>query len=78
MVSPLGAKVNGKKRKMLIFDTDIIQRMLGLDISEILFSDDFEVINKEAIAEILSHMIISKYSPCMPWRIFLMIHDRMI
>jgi hypothetical protein len=47
---PLGAEINSKKRKMLLFDTGILQRILGLDISEILFSDNFEVVNKGAIA----------------------------
>ncbi|MDB5091206.1 MAG: ATPase, superfamily, partial [Mucilaginibacter sp.] len=48
---PLGAEVNPKKRKMLLLDTGIFQRLLGLDISEILLEDDFDIINKGAIAE---------------------------
>ena len=48
---PLGAEANPKKRKMLLLDTGIFQRLLGLNISEILFEDNFDAINKGAIAE---------------------------
>jgi predicted AAA+ superfamily ATPase len=48
---PLGAESNPKKRKMLLLDTGIFQRLLGLNVSEILFEDNFDVINKGAIAE---------------------------
>lgn len=61
---PLGAEVNSKKRKMLLFDTGILQRILGLDISEILFSDDFEMVNKGAIAEIFVGLELQKYDSC--------------
>jgi len=48
---PLGAESNVKKRKMLIFDTGIFQRLMGLNISDILFEEHFEMINKGSIAE---------------------------
>jgi len=48
---PLGAETNPKKQKMLLLDTGIFQRLLGLNISEILFEDNFDIINKGAIAE---------------------------
>jgi len=48
---PLGAEANPKKRKMILLDTGIFQRLLGLNISEILFEDNFDIINKGAIAE---------------------------
>jgi hypothetical protein len=48
---PLGAEANPKQRKMLLLDTGIFQRLLGLNISEILFEDNFDAINKGAIAE---------------------------
>lgn len=48
---PLGAEVNPKKRKMLLLDTGIFQRIMHLDISEVLFSEDFNQVNKGAIAE---------------------------
>ena len=61
---PLGAEVNPKKRKMLIFDTGIFQRILGLNISDVLFSDDFSAINKGAIAEILVGIELQKSGSC--------------
>ncbi|MHB8207129.1 ATP-binding protein [Mucilaginibacter sp.] len=48
---PLGAEANPKQRKMLLLDTGIFQRLLGLNISDILFEDNFDAINKGAIAE---------------------------
>ena len=61
---PLGADKNIKKRKMLIFDTGILQRIHGLNIAEILFSDKFEMINKGAIAEIFVGLELQKYDSC--------------
>lgn len=49
---PLGAESNVKKRKFLIFDTGIFQRILGLDVSTLLLNDDYEIINKGNIAEL--------------------------
>ena len=48
---PLGAEANHKKCKMLLLDTGIFQRLLNLELSDFLFSSDFEVINKGSIAE---------------------------
>jgi predicted AAA+ superfamily ATPase len=42
---PLGAEVNHKKCKMLLLDTGIFQRLLDLQLSEFLFSDNFEFIH---------------------------------
>lgn len=61
---PLGAEINPKKRKMLLLDTGIFQRLLGLDISDILFEDDFDVINKGAIAEQFVGLELLKNSSC--------------
>ena len=49
---PLGAEANSKKIKLLIFDTGIYQRILGLDVASLLLKDDIEVINKGNIAEL--------------------------
>lgn len=49
---PLGAEINPKKTKYLIFDTGIFQRILGLNISDLLLLDDFDSINKGNIAEL--------------------------
>lgn len=59
---PLGAEVNPKKRKMLIFDTGLFQRILGLDLSELILTDDLEVVNKGAIAEIHVGLELQKSS----------------
>lgn len=49
---PLGADVNVKKRKFLIFDTGIFQRILGLDIGSLLITDEFNLVNKGNLAEL--------------------------
>jgi uncharacterized protein len=48
---PLGAGCNNKKQKMILIDTGLFQRLLGLDISEVMFSEEFNTINKGGIAE---------------------------
>ncbi len=49
---PIGAAINPKNRKYLLFDTGILQRILGLSIADLLIEDDLETINKGAIAEL--------------------------
>jgi uncharacterized protein len=49
---PIGAEIDLKKRKMLFLDTGIFQRILALDIASIIIENDFDVINKGAIAEL--------------------------
>jgi hypothetical protein len=61
---PLGAGADIKKRKMLIFDTGIFQRLLGLDISKVLFEDSFELVNKGAIAELYAGLELIRTSSC--------------
>ncbi len=61
---PLGAESNVKKRKILIFDTGIFQRLLGLDINDVLFEDDFDLLNKGAIAELFVGLELLKSSSC--------------
>jgi uncharacterized protein len=48
---PLGADFNPKKRKYILFDTGLFQKLLGLSISETLISEDWEAVNKGNIAE---------------------------
>ena len=57
---PLGAEHNEKKRKMLIFDTGLFQRLLDLEISELLFNDDFNLVNKGCIAELYAGLELVK------------------
>ncbi len=49
---PLGAEINPKMKKILLFDTGIFQRILGLDIKALLLEDEVEMINKGNIAEL--------------------------
>jgi predicted AAA+ superfamily ATPase len=60
---PLGAEANHKKCKMLLLDTGIFQRLLNLELSDFLFSNDFEVINKGSIAEQFVGLELIKNSP---------------
>ena len=59
---PLGAEANHKKTKMLLLDTGIFQRLLNLELSDFLFSNDFEVINKGSIAEQFAGLELIKNS----------------
>jgi predicted AAA+ superfamily ATPase len=49
---PLSAQVNKKKFKVLILDTGIYQRVLGLDLSSYILSDFTGLINKGDLAEL--------------------------
>ncbi len=61
---PLGAESNSKKRKMQLLDTGIFQRLLGLNVADILLENDLDVINKGAIAEQYVGLEILKSSSC--------------
>lgn len=49
---PLGAEVNPRKFKVILFDTGLHQRVLGLDLGQQLLADDFNTINRGSIAEL--------------------------
>jgi len=57
---PLGAEANPKFRKYFLFDTGIFHRLLQLDLSDLLLNNDFEAINKGAIAEIFTGLELLK------------------
>lgn len=61
---PLGAEINPKFRKMLLLDTGIFQRLLGLQLSDILLNEDFETFNKGRIAELFVGLELLKASSC--------------
>jgi uncharacterized protein len=61
---PLGAEINSKKRKILLFDTGIFQRILNLNISNLLIEDDFATINKGNIAELHIGLELLKSESC--------------
>lgn len=48
---PLGAEVNPKNFKLILFDHGIFQRILGLDLSIYLTEKDFSTVNKGNLAE---------------------------
>ncbi len=61
---PLGAEINHKRRKMLLLDTGLLQRLLGLQLSDILMSDDFDFVNKGNIAELYVGLELLKSVSC--------------
>lgn len=61
---PLGAESDPKKRKMLLFDTGIFQRLLGLNVAEVLISDQFSMINKGSLAELFVGLELLKSGSC--------------
>jgi len=61
---PLGAEANYKKQKMIVFDTGILQSVLGLDISDLFLSNDFDVVNKGNIAEQFVGLELLKSASC--------------
>lgn len=61
---PIGAEINPKKTKLLIFDTGIYQRILGLDVASLLLKDEVEVINKGSIAELFVGLELIKSDDC--------------
>ena len=61
---PLGAEINEKYRRMVLCDTGLLQRVLGLDISEMFASTDLKVINRGAIAETYVATELVKASSC--------------
>lgn len=48
---PIGAQINPKKRKMILLDSGIYQRIMGLKISELLLASDLNLLNKGAVSE---------------------------
>jgi predicted AAA+ superfamily ATPase len=61
---PLGAQENPKKQKFMVLDTGIFQRLLGLKLSDVLFSNDFSMVNKGNIAEQMVGMELLKTASC--------------
>lgn len=61
---PLGAESDPKRRKMLLFDMGIFQRLLGLNVAEVLISDQFSIINKGSLAELFVGLELLKSGSC--------------
>lgn len=51
---PLGAQVDEKKFKMILFDIGIHQRLLGLDVPAYLTATGLELVNKGSMAEVFT------------------------
>lgn len=60
---PLGAQINHKKFKVILFDIGLHQRLLGLDLAHYLISDEFSMINKGSLAEAFVGLELIKYAP---------------
>ena len=74
---PLGAEINLKKQKIILLDTGIFQHLLGLKLSEVLFSDDFDVVNKGAIAEQFVGLEFLKSTSCdMPENLYFWMREK--
>jgi predicted AAA+ superfamily ATPase len=61
---PLGGDVNFKKQKFILLDTGIFQRLLGLELSDVLLGNDISIINKGAIAEQYAGLEFLKSASC--------------
>ncbi len=61
---PLGAQLNPRKFKVILFDVGIHQRLLGLDLGQLLVAEDFEAVNKGNLAEVFVGLeLIANSSP---------------
>jgi predicted AAA+ superfamily ATPase len=61
---PLGAGINPKIRRIIPFDLGIYHRIVNLDISNILHSDNFDLVNKGSVAEIFVACELKKSADC--------------
>lgn len=61
---PLGAEVNEKYRRMLLCDTGLLQRLLNLDIADIMSSTELQIVNRGAIAETFIGNELVKAASC--------------
>lgn len=62
---PLGAQVREDYRRMIYFDTGLLQRQLNLSAEDIIISNDLDVINKGAIAETFVGTELMKAGSCL-------------
>jgi len=58
---PLGGQIKVNKFKVILFDSGIHLQMLGLDLQEILASQDIDLINKGSLAEVFAGNELIKY-----------------
>jgi hypothetical protein len=60
---PLGAQINNKFIKYLLFDTGIFQRFLNLDLAELFLNTEISLVNKGVIAELFTGLELLKSQP---------------
>ncbi len=58
---PLGAEIDDRRRKLILLDTGLFQRALGLNVGQLMAQDSFDAINKGAIAEMFVGVEWLKY-----------------
>ena len=61
---PLGAEINPKIQRFILMDTGLFQRVLNLDVAQIFISNDFQTVNRGALAEIFVGLELMKGSSC--------------
>jgi predicted AAA+ superfamily ATPase len=61
---PLGAEINPKFRKYLFLDTGLLQRLLNLEMDNVLLLSDTDLVNKGALAELFAGLEIQKQGNC--------------
>lgn len=59
---PLGAQMDLKKFKVIMYDTGIFQHILGLNIREYLVVEEMDMVNKGSLAEIYAGLELIKAS----------------
>lgn len=68
---PLGAQIDAKKFKVILLDSGVHQRMLGLDLSQQLILPIPELINKGALAEVFTGLeLLKSQSPLSPPQLY--------
>ncbi len=61
---PLGAEINERYQRMSVFDTGILQRLLGVDLAKISLIDNVEMVNKGTLAEVFVASELMKAASC--------------
>ena len=59
---PLGSEANLKKFKSLLHDSGIFQQIVGLRLSDLLFANNIDMLNKGSLAETFAGIEMIKYS----------------
>ena len=59
---PLGSDVNLKKFKSLLHDSGIFQQIVGLRLSDLLFAENIDMLNRGSMAETFTGIEMIKYS----------------